>query len=163
MTRSETIDHLVSIYTRKNSDYGNSAHHTFVEFGEVALVIRISDKLSRLESLMSGRDQQVGDESVLDTLGDAVTYLHMLIAELDTGVDGLDTVTSKARQDNIRRVYELFKETKERDLSRPGVSLQPYRSHLLQIWNVSSMDDRRDLYLIFAHHLLADYVRMTDK
>lgn len=161
LTRSEIIDHLTDIYARKNSDYGNSAHYTFVEFGEVALVIRISDKLSRLESLMSGREQQVGDESVLDTLGDAVTYLHMLVAEIDTAVDDLPEALSKARQDNIARVYELFKETKQHDLAKPGISLQPFRSHLLSIWRLESVDLRRNLYLGLAHYLLREYAHMS--
>lgn len=161
LTRSEIIDHLTGIYTRKNSDYGNSAHHTFVEFGEVALVIRISDKLSRLESLMSGREQQVGDESVLDTLGDAITYLHMLVAEIDTADDGLPESISKARQANIGRTYELLKETKNCDLTKAGISLQPFRSHLLSIWRTGSMQLRRDLYLGLAHYLLREYERMS--
>ena len=73
MTRKEIVNHLIDVYTAKNKDYGNSAHITYVEFGEVALVIRISDKLSRLQSLMLSGEQNVKDESIADTIGDAVT------------------------------------------------------------------------------------------
>ena len=38
MTAKEISRRLSDIYVAKNKDYGNSAHRTYVEFGEVALV-----------------------------------------------------------------------------------------------------------------------------
>lgn len=163
MSHEAAIDRLSGIYARKNMDYGNSAHVTFVEFGEVAIVIRLADKLSRLESLLTGRQQHVADESVADTIGDAVNYLVMLVAELDTEATGLDEETSKAREANIGRVYELFRLLRSLPSVPAAVPPMPYRAHLLSIWkNVTHSGDRRDLYFILARHLLREYERMTE-
>lgn len=156
------LDHLESVYRRKNADYGNSAHHTYVEFGEVALVIRISDKLSRLQTLLSGAEAKVKDESILDTIGDAVTYLFILCAEMDTERSDLDEETNKARQDNIARVYELFNGMKYTDLWYFAYSEDDqWRNNLMSIWKTEERELRRCLYVELTLALLNRYVSLT--
>lgn len=88
--RNNTIHHeliceyLTNLYARKNADYGDSFHQTFLEEGWAMPRIRLSDKLSRFKTL-SRADvvQQVGDESLRDTLLDLANYAIMSVMELD--------------------------------------------------------------------------------
>lgn len=156
------LDHLESVYRRKNADYGNSAHHTYVEFGEVALVVRISDKLSRLQTLLSGAEAKVKDESILDTIGDAVTYLVILCAEMDTERSDLDTETNKARQDNIASVYFLFDSMRGSYLWQwENMEDDQWRNALVSAWKDSNRACRRYFYMKLAAALLCEYVSLT--
>ena len=50
--RHKTIcDELNSLYERKNHDYGDSFHQTFVEEGLAMTRIRLGDKFSRFKTL----------------------------------------------------------------------------------------------------------------
>ena len=46
---------LCSLYERKNRDYGNSFSRTFEEFGVVAPVVRMCDKMERFKTLCKGK------------------------------------------------------------------------------------------------------------
>ena len=63
------LDEMHDLYIRKNTDYGDSTHDTYLKFGTAAYLVRMYDKLNRLHSL-SRRDgsAKVGDESIHDTL-----------------------------------------------------------------------------------------------
>lgn len=62
-------------YVAKNSDYGDSFNKTTDEFGLVAPVIRMNDKLNRFKQLaLEDSKQQVTDESQYDTLIDLANY-----------------------------------------------------------------------------------------
>lgn len=77
------------LYARKNHDYGDSFHTTFVEEGLAMARIRLGDKFSRFKTLSrlscNDRDQQqVTDESIRDTLLDLANYAIMTVLEMDT-------------------------------------------------------------------------------
>lgn len=166
MTKSDIANHLLDTYRAKNLDYGNSAHRTYVEFGEVALVIRISDKLSRLKRLTSGAEQNVKDESILDTIGDAITYLCMLAAELDTDIPELDTDERLEMTDNIEdtEIYLAQLANTETELIAPAADMGYYRDMLLCIWrNVVGEECRTDEYLLLAEKLFAEYERRVNE
>ena len=74
---------LNELYAKKNADYGNSFHDTYVEEGMAMARIRLSDKLSRFKSLTKSKNQQVKDESVRDTLLDLANYAIMTVIEMD--------------------------------------------------------------------------------
>lgn len=75
---------LTDLYERKNHDYGDSFHQTFIEEGFAMSRIRLSDKLNRFKSLTFGAtDQMVKDESIRDTLIDLANYAIMTIMEID--------------------------------------------------------------------------------
>ena len=76
-------EELTGIYARKNADYGDSFHETFLEEGMAMSRIRLSDKLNRLKSLTKGNSRQVMDESVRDTLLDLANYAIMTVMEMD--------------------------------------------------------------------------------
>lgn len=62
-------------YLQKNRDYGNSVDKTRLALGEKADLVRMSDKISRLEQLaIKDQDAKV-EESIEDTVLDLVVYL----------------------------------------------------------------------------------------
>ena len=84
----ELCDELNHLYARKNHDYGDSFHQTFIEEGPAMSRIRLGDKFSRFKTLSSisttdSTQQQVKDESIRDTLLDLANYAIMTVLELD--------------------------------------------------------------------------------
>lgn len=80
---AKICEELNKLYERKNHDYGDSFHQTFVEEGMAMPRIRLSDKLSRFKRLSSGSSQSVTDESIRDTLMDLANYAIMTILEME--------------------------------------------------------------------------------
>ena len=71
---------------KKNQDYTSGAEkedamHNFRQFGAFGIVVRMGDKLSRLESIAKGKDMKVA-ESAEDTLLDLMNYSVLLMAYL---------------------------------------------------------------------------------
>ena len=78
----EVCESMVVTHKQKNADYGDSFHKTFEEFGPIAGVVRLNDKLMRVNNLMKGSKQQVKDESIKDTILDMANYSVMLYMEI---------------------------------------------------------------------------------
>lgn len=82
-------EELHSLYSRKNHDYGDSFHETFLEEGMAMPRIRLSDKLNRFKHLTKPifscdeAVKRVADEGIRDTLMDLANYAIMTIMELD--------------------------------------------------------------------------------
>ena len=64
---------------RKLNDYGAS----YRNFGLLGVVVRLSDKMARIERLMKGNPSMVQDEKMRDTLLDIINYSAMGIMLLD--------------------------------------------------------------------------------
>lgn len=80
----------IELVERKNADYAG-ADNPFKNFEsalvvgipvERAILVRVLDKLSRVSNLI-GREAQVKDEKIEDTLLDAINYLAILKAYLE--------------------------------------------------------------------------------
>lgn len=76
------------LYAKKNHDYGDSFHQTYIEEGMAMPRIRLGDKFGRFKTLSrilsSDSDQQaVTDESIRDTLLDLANYSIMTVLEID--------------------------------------------------------------------------------
>lgn len=87
----EICDELNELYKRKNHDYGDSFHQTYLEEGLAMARIRLSDKLNRFKTLskLNANDsgqQKVTDESIRDTLLDLANYAILTILELEENV-----------------------------------------------------------------------------
>lgn len=77
-TMREQYDGQYSTFCKKNSDYGNSLEESLDKYGIMASIVRMGDKMNRLEALTDeSRTQQVGSESLLDTLEDLSNYAAM--------------------------------------------------------------------------------------
>ena len=72
---------MLETYTKKNSDYGGSFDKSMNEFGLISAVIRMSDKIERLKSLVK-QDAKVKEESIEDTLYDLASYAVMTLINL---------------------------------------------------------------------------------
>ena len=79
----EICNELNSLYERKNRDYGDSFHKTYLEEGMAMARIRLTDKLERFKKLTRECGQAVKDESVRDTLIDLANYAIMTVMEMD--------------------------------------------------------------------------------
>ena len=73
---------MIETYVRKNHDYGNSFDKSLDKFGLVASVVRIGDKMNRIESLVQ-KEAMVQDESIRDTLLDTANYAIMTVMWMD--------------------------------------------------------------------------------
>jgi hypothetical protein len=74
---------LNELYARKNRDYGDSFHKTYLEEGMAMARIRLTDKLERFKKLTREGGQAVKDESIRDTLIDLANYAIMTVMEMD--------------------------------------------------------------------------------
>jgi len=77
---------LMELHRKKNKDYGNAAHKSYLKYGIISYVMRLSDKMNRLDSLTKpGATIEVNDESLLDTFMDMAAYSIMAIESLKSG------------------------------------------------------------------------------
>ena len=74
---------LNALYAKKNHDYGDSFHLSFVDEGMAMARIRLSDKLNRFKTLSRSTKREVTDESMRDTLIDLANYAIMTILEME--------------------------------------------------------------------------------
>ena len=79
---TEITSNMAKTYAAKNHDYGNSFEQSLDKFGLVASVVRLGDKMNRIESLTK-KEAQVKDESIKDTLLDMANYAIMTVMWLD--------------------------------------------------------------------------------
>ena len=89
MSKTKTERHadicmeLNALYARKNHDYGDSFHQTFIDEGFAMSRIRLADKFNRFKTLSRDREARVKDESIRDTLIDLANYAIMTVLEMD--------------------------------------------------------------------------------
>ena len=77
-------DELLAIFEKKNADYGNSFEESLEKHGIIAAIVRMEDKMGRLNSLSKkGAEQKVSDESLVDTLKDLSNYALMTAVWLE--------------------------------------------------------------------------------
>ena len=88
---------LTKTYKDKNSDYGDSFVKVREEFPN-AILIRLSDKLNRLKTLYSGKEQMVQDESIIDTLLDLANYCIMEIIEIKMPISDFEDEMQKVQK-----------------------------------------------------------------
>ena len=67
------------LFKKKNADYGDA----FANFGPVGVIVRMGDKISRLQSISSKNISLINTESLRDTLIDLHNYAAMAIMLLD--------------------------------------------------------------------------------
>lgn len=68
-----------SLFEKKNSDYGDA----FATYGPIGVLVRIGDKIQRLQSINKKGITLVEDEKLRDTLIDLHNYAAMAIMLMD--------------------------------------------------------------------------------
>lgn len=76
---------MAKTYAAKNHDYGNSFEQSCNKFGIIAAIVRMGDKMNRLESL-AVKKAEVKDESIKDTLLDLASYSIMTVMWMNNKV-----------------------------------------------------------------------------
>lgn len=88
----EVLGKCQALSERKNADYAEEgdALANFRTFGSYGVIVRLSDKLSRVINLVKrkGHRAEVADESIRDTLMDVVNYAAIAIVVMDAEKDG---------------------------------------------------------------------------
>ena len=77
----KAYDENYQTFLKKNTDYDSSFEESLNEFGEVAGIVRISDKYRRLVNLTKNENKVL--ESKSDTLKDMANYCLMLAVWLE--------------------------------------------------------------------------------
>ena len=78
----EIVEEMKDIHMKKNADYGNNFHKRFEKWGFLTALLRLSDKMERLENIYEKGEIQVKDETVYDTLIDLANYAVMTAVEI---------------------------------------------------------------------------------
>lgn len=75
----------------KNHDYAASddPFRNFRTFGELGILVRLSDKIARLQSFIENGELMVKDESVLDTVLDITNYAVLFYGYVEEKKGGL--------------------------------------------------------------------------
>ena len=76
----------ITLFKEKNADYGDA----FAEYGAIGVLVRIGDKLKRLQTIKNNGITMVKNEKMRDTLLDLHNYAAMALMLLDD-----DTNTSE--------------------------------------------------------------------
>jgi hypothetical protein len=69
----------LQLFIKKNHDYGDA----FANYGVIGVLVRMGDKISRLQNITKSNVSLVNTESVRDTLIDLHNYSAMAIMLLD--------------------------------------------------------------------------------
>lgn len=83
------------LYLQKNKDYGNSVDKTRLLLGNRADLVRIADKIHRVEQLALKQNEPKVAESIEDTILDLVVYMAIYSSGKDRTT--LEQMTSPAR------------------------------------------------------------------
>lgn len=114
MTFKDLLDEMLETYEKKNADYGNSFKQTHLQFGEIAGLVRISDKVNRLISLSEKTPDSQNYESKRDTYMDLANYCLMQVLVMgeteSTELTGQDWF--KKVQDDLRKHIGVLGETR---------------------------------------------------
>ena len=79
---------VLELFEKNNQDYGDA----FARYGVVGVLVRMGDKISRLQSVTAKQVSLIDTESLRDTLIDLNNYSAMAIMLLDE---------DKAKQSNV--------------------------------------------------------------
>lgn len=84
----DIVSEMSEIHKKKNADYGNNFHKRYAKYGFLTALLRLTDKMERLENIYEKGEIQVKDESVEDTLIDLANYAVMTVVELRNEKEG---------------------------------------------------------------------------
>ena len=82
--RENILDDLETLYEAKNADYGRSADATFEKFGIDSYLVRMFDKINRIQTLSKSDTTVKVDEKLVETCEDLINYCFLLFASVHT-------------------------------------------------------------------------------
>ena len=124
-TNNERISQMQSIqseglelFKRKNQDYGDA----FANYGVIGVLVRMGDKIARLQSITTKSVSLVDSESLRDTLIDLHNYSAMAIMLLDE-----DDMKKMRQQLDILEQYQDLDTTTRHPNPPPPTPIQASR------------------------------------
>ena len=76
-------EEMSDLIADKNENYGDSFSKQYKKYGMVSVEMRLNDKFMRLEQLVAGEKDKVG-ENIEDTLKDIIGYATLALIELES-------------------------------------------------------------------------------
>lgn len=98
MTFKDLLDEMHETYKKKNADYGDSFKKTHLQFGEIAGLTRISDKVNRLISLSKKEDNGAHFEPKRDTYMDLANYCLMQVLIIEEVGEKQEEIMERYRE-----------------------------------------------------------------
>lgn len=99
----------IELFKKKNADYGDA----FATFGPVGVIVRMGDKINRLNSVTRSGITMIDTESVRDTLVDLHNYAAMAVMLLDEDVKSNNIQNKRVTQLKKRQISPTFQETQK--------------------------------------------------
>ena len=99
----------IELFKKKNADYGDA----FATFGPVGVIVRMGDKINRLNSVTRTGITMIDTESVRDTLVDLHNYAAMAVMLLDEDVKSHNIQNKRVTQLKKRQISPTFQETQK--------------------------------------------------
>ena len=108
----ETVQHEAKeLFSKKNQDYGDA----FANYGPIGILVRIGDKLQRLQSISSSGITLVQDEKLRDSLIDLHNYAAMAIMLLDNPEEPKIPQEAATKNNNVITCNTCVKEASAND------------------------------------------------
>jgi hypothetical protein len=101
----------LELFRKKNQDYGDA----FANYGAIGILVRMGDKISRLQSISSKNISLINTESLRDTLIDLHNYAAMAIMLIDEDKDKM----LKDEQKYTNTIHEDRDKTPRQTLPSP--------------------------------------------
>lgn len=99
----------IELFKKKNADYGDA----FATFGPVGVIVRMGDKINRLNSVTRSGITMIDTESARDTLVDLHNYAAMAVMLLDEDVKSHNIQNKRVTQLKKRQISPTFQETQK--------------------------------------------------
>lgn len=113
------LDKLYKVFQLKNAAYGNSFMNSIKKYGLIAAIVRISDKIERINTLINNPTLDTNNESLQDSYEDLINYCIMTLVYLDYGyldsnafIIQYKNIQEKA-VDNYAEYYGYYEDIKE--------------------------------------------------
>ena len=78
----DITENMLNTYIAKNHDYGDSFKKSLDEFGPIASIVRMGDKMERIKTLLHHHTEPKVNEKIEDTLQDLANYAIMTLIYL---------------------------------------------------------------------------------
>ena len=145
----EYLKSLLELYDRKNAAYGNSTHITYYYYGKSSYITRLSDKFNRLSTLIKDENINCCEESILDTIDDAILYLFMFAGDMITGYpDGeLDDCYAE-NDDNVAYTKLIISSITQLDTDLCETLIEKFKDQWL--------DDEEDMFYTLRNMYVSD-------
>ena len=111
----QKVEKLTKVYVAKNKDYGDSFTRSLDKRGIVASIVRMEDKMNRIDSLHDKPTTEV-DESLVDSLEDLANYAIMTAIWLEKQADDIRKHVRHWDDDFDDDYDDLFDDDVEREL-----------------------------------------------